>query len=241
MATLNEIAYDLLTIVRPQLSDDTDIDIRQIKFWIKNQRALWLRNELNRKRTIDEDVIQTLCADIEEVDSSDCCDIIIDCPILRTKKKIPRLIELHNKNAIVRIGPVDKKAKPFSYIDYSRVPWVGSGRFNAYLLYAFLYNEYIHVLTIDPAYHNLKTIVLRGVFEDPAQLAAFRTCEEQPCYSDDEEYPIKTWMIPALKDAILKGNLMIEAQAEGMADTSNNATSDIGPVNSGVPAQRRSR
>ncbi len=86
MATLNEIAYDLLSIVRPQLSDDNDIDIRQIKFWIRNQRALWLRNELNRKRSIDEDVIQTLCVDIEEVDASDCCDITIDCSVLRSKK-----------------------------------------------------------------------------------------------------------------------------------------------------------
>ena len=86
MATLNEISYDLLSIVRPQLSDDTDIEIRQIKFWIRNQRALWIRNELNRKRSIDEDIIQTLCADIEEVDASDCCGIDLDCDILRTKK-----------------------------------------------------------------------------------------------------------------------------------------------------------
>jgi len=46
-------------------------------------------------------------------------------------------------------------------------------------------------------------------------------------------------MIPALKEAILKGNLMIEAQAEAMADDSNNAASDVGPVTGGVPQQRR--
>lgn len=231
MATLNEIAYDLLTIVRPQLSDDTDIEIRQIKFWIRNQRALWLRNELNRKRTIDEDVIQTICAEIEEVDASDCCDITINCPTLRTKKKIPKTIELHNKNAIVKVGPINRKGKPFSYIDYTRVPWVGNGRFNQHLLYAFLYDEYIHVLTNNPVYQNLKAIVIRGVFEDPAEIAGFRSCTtDQPCYSDDDEYPIKTWMIPALKDAILKGNLMIEAQAEVQADDSNDARSDVRPV-----------
>ena len=57
MATLNEIAYDLLSIVRPALSDDSDIDLRQIKFWIHNQRALFIRNELNRSRTIDADIV----------------------------------------------------------------------------------------------------------------------------------------------------------------------------------------
>ena len=240
MATLNEIAYDLLSIVRPQLSDDNDIDIRQIKFWIRNQRALWIRNELNRKRSIDEDIIQTLCADIEEVDASDCCDITIDCTILRTKKKIPATIEMHNKNAIVRVGPVDRRGKPFSYIGYERVPWVGSGRFNQHLLYAFLYNEYIHVLTNNSAYQNLKTVIIRGVFEDPEEVAGFTDCASaQPCYSDDDAYPIKTWMIPALKEAILKGNLMIEAQAEAIGDDSNNATSDVAPVTGGAPVQQR--
>ena len=92
MATLNEIAYDLLTIVRPQISDDSDIEIEQIKFWIKNQRSLWLRNEFNKNRTIDSDLIQTVCADLEEVDASDCCDIDLDCPILRTTKKFLRLL-----------------------------------------------------------------------------------------------------------------------------------------------------
>lgn len=241
MATLNEIAYDLITIVRPQLSDDTDIELRQIKFWIRNQRALWLRNELNRKRTIDEDVIQTLCVDIEEVDASDCCDIVIGCSVLRSKQKLPKTIELHTKNAIVRVGPVNKKEKPFSYIGYERVPWVGSGRFNKFLLYAFLYNKYIHVLTNNLAYKDLKTIIVRGVFENPEELASFRTCEEQPCYSDDEEYPIKTWMIPALKESILKSNLLIEAQAESMADNSNNATSDVTPITTGALTQQRKR
>ena len=231
MATLNEIAYDLLSIVRPQLSDDNDIDLRQIKFWIRNQRALWIRNELNRKRTIDEDIIQTVCADIEEVDASDCCDITIDCSILRTKKKLPKTIELHNKNGIVRVGPVNRKGKPFSYIDYSRVAWIGSGRFNQHLLYAFLYNEYLHVLTKNPAYQDLKTIVVRGVFEDPSEVSGFKDCvTDQPCYSDDDPYPIKTWMIPALKEAILKSNLMIEAQAEAQGDDNNNASSDVAPI-----------
>jgi len=230
MATLNEIAYDLISIVRPQLSDDNEIDLRQIKFWIRNQRSLWIRNELNRKRTIDEEIIQTICADIEEVDASDCCDITIDCTILRSKKKIPKTIELHNKNAIVRVGPVNRKGKPFSYIGYERVPWVGSGRFNSHMLYAFLYNEYIHVLTNNPAYQDLKTIVIRGVFEDPATVSVFTDCDNQPCYSDDDPYPIKSWMIPALKEAILKSNLMIEAQAEAIGDDSNNAASDVAPI-----------
>jgi hypothetical protein len=230
MATLNEIAFDLLSIVRPQLSDDSDIDIRQIKFWIHNQRALFIRNELNRNRTIDADIVQTICAELEEVDASDCCNITLDCPVLRTVKEIPNTIELHNKPGITRTGPVNKKKEPFSFVEYDRIPFVASARFTGNMVYTFLHNNYIYVYTKNPRYSNLAALTIRGVFEDPALAADFCDSDSVPCYTDDMDYPIKSWMIPGLKQAILKSNLMITAQAEAQADSSNNASSDVKPV-----------
>lgn len=231
MTTLNKIAYDLRSIVRPQISDDTDLDLRQIKFWIHNQRALWLRNEMNKNRTIDSDVIQTICADIECVDASDCCDIDIDCPILRITKPLPNTIELHNKQALLRVAPVNKKLQPFSIIDYSRVPYITSSRFTNKKVFAFLHNSYIYIFTKDPNFKNLKNISIRGVFEDPTEAAKFKDCEGEPCYNDNMEYPIKAWMLPALKQSILQSNLLIAAQAEvQQADDANNAKSDAVPV-----------
>jgi len=225
--TLDEIAYDLHTIVRPQSSDDSDIEIEQIKFWIKNQRSLWLRNEFNKNRTIATDLIQTLCADLEEVDASDCCNIDLDCPILRTKKKIPKTIELHHKEAILRVGPVNKKRRAFSYVDYLEVPWVGSGRFTSKMIYAFMHDGYMYVYSKNPVYDSMKSLSLRGVFEDPEDVAVFRDCDDVPCYSDDQEFPIMSWMVPAMKESILKSNLMIASQAEiQQSDDSNNAKSD---------------
>ena len=231
MATLNEITYDLLSIVRPQLSDDNDIDERQIKFWINNQRALWIRNELNKKRTIDSDVIQTICADLEEVNTSDCCDIELDCStILRTTKKLPETIELHNKQAILRTAPIDKISKPFSFIEYLSVPFVGNGKFNSKNIFSFLHDGYIYLYSKgNPRYKMISNISIRGEFEDPTAASNFKDCgTNEPCYTDDSPYPIKSWMIPALKQAILQSNLMIEAQADIQAkDNANNAKSDV--------------
>ena len=228
MATLNEIAYDLLTIVRPQTSDDSDIEIEQIKFWIKNQRSLWLRNEFNKNRTIASNLIQTVCADLESVDASDCCDVDLDCPILRTKNKIPKTIELHHKEALLRVGPVNKKRKAFSFVDYLQVPWVGSGRFTSQSVYTFLHDGYLYVYSKNPAFDSMKALSFRGVFEDPEEVANFKDCDTgEPCYSDDEEFPIMSWMIPAMKESILKSNLMIASQAEiQQSDDSNNAKAD---------------
>jgi hypothetical protein len=233
MATLNEIAYDLLTIVRPHLSDDSDLDIRQIKYWIRNQRALWVRQELNKKRTADAELIQTICADLEEVDPSDCCDIEIGCDILlRTTKEIPSTIELYNKEAILRVSGVNKIKKPFSYVEYARIPWVGNGRFNKNNIYAFLHEKYMYIYSPgNPEWKFLENISIRGVFEDPEEASKFKDCNTgETCYSDDDPYPMKSWMLPAMKEAILKSNLMIQAQAEQAQDESNNAASDIKPA-----------
>jgi hypothetical protein len=148
MASLNEIAFDLLTIVRPAISDDSEIDIRQIKYWIKNQRSLFIRHELNKKRTIDPDLVQTICADLEEVDPSDCCGITLDCgKILRTTKEVPAVMEMHHREAITRVGPVNRMKPAFSYIEYDRVPYAGSGKFNGHLMYAFLHDKYMYIFS----------------------------------------------------------------------------------------------
>jgi hypothetical protein len=229
MATLNEIAYDLLSIVRPHLSDDSDIDLRQIKFWINNQRALWVRNEVNKKRSVDNDLIQTICAELEEVDASDCCDAPIKCDkVMRMKEELPPTIELHMKEAIFRVAGINKLKKPFSYVDYNRIPWVGNGRFNTDNVYAFLHDKRIHIFSpSNQEYRFMEKISVRAVFENPEDAALFNPCSDTPCYTDDTEYPIKTWMLPALKEAILKSNLMVQAQAETVADTTNNSDSDL--------------
>ena len=229
MASLNEIAYDLFSIVRPHISDDSNIDIRQIKFWINNQRSLWLRNELNKTRSIDPDLIQTLCVELETVDASDCCGVELGCSILKSVKAIPDTIELHHTSSITRVGPINKKKKPFSFVDYSRVAFLGNGRFTQNHIYSFLHDHHMYVFTKNPAYKELAVISVRGVFEDPTDVAAFNDCDsDEPCYTDDMEYPMKSWMIPQLKEAILRSNLMIQAQAEvQQVDDSNNAKSDV--------------
>jgi hypothetical protein len=228
MATLNEIAYDLLSIVRPQLSDDTDISLDQIKFWVNNQRALWIKREMDRNRAIDDDIQQVICAELEVADASDCCDVQTGCSILRTKEEIPNPIELHNKPAITRVGNVNKLSRPFSFVDYSRVPYVGNGKFNKDNIFTFLHNSRIYVISNSPFIAPMQNIVIRGVFEDPREVANFTDCDNgKPCYSDDQEYPIKSWMLPQMKDMVLKNNLLITAQAEQQsADESNDGKSN---------------
>jgi len=53
--TLDAMAYDLwLTIRNGHVVDDDDLDIRQIKFWIKNNRAVWVKNEVGKGYSLSQ-------------------------------------------------------------------------------------------------------------------------------------------------------------------------------------------
>jgi hypothetical protein len=50
----------------------------------------------------------------------------------------------------------------------------------------------------------LEKINIRGVFENPSELAEFVACNNQPCYTDDDEYPINQWMLPYIEAEVIK-------------------------------------
>lgn len=232
--TLNEIVYDLWETVRPLISDDDFLDERKFKYWIHNQRALWLRNELNKNRTIDDNIIQDLgCVEVERVDASTCCGITTDCYVIRTKQEIPVTIERYNEATITRIGPVNYLVKnktinrTFNLIPYSRAIWANNSKYTKGAIYAFLLNNKIHLISgKSEDLLGLKYINIRGVFENPEDVAKFTTCDGSiPCYSDDTKYPINRWMLGYLKDAIIKADLSILMKQP--YDTTNDASPKV--------------
>lgn len=226
--TLNELAYKILEDLRRTHSDDSDIDIREVKFAINTQRALWLRNELNKNRTIDPTVIQTLgCAELEVSNTSDdCCDIDSGCSIMRTKLVIPSAVELHNEPAIW-VNPVDKLNLPFSFVSYERAKYVGNGTFNTNNIFAFLSNSRIYLVSKNEDVKYMKYITIRGVFEDPSEAGRFTNCSGEACYTDDSTYPLKSWMFNYIENEVVK---MLSMRLQLPADDTNNAKSDPKPT-----------
>jgi len=227
MTTLNQLIFDLHEIVRPNLSDDDSFDRRQLAFWIKNQRALWLRNELNKNRTIDDNIVQDLgCVELELADKADCCDIDDGCKVLRTVNLIPNAIELHNRTGITRVAPIDKLTVPFSFVSYERAIWSGNGKYNKNHVFAFLLNNRIYIISKDQEIAKYMThINVRGVFEDPEEVSEFSHCTGEACYTGNSKYPINSWMIDYMKDAILKLNFATALKVPG--DSTNNAKDDV--------------
>ena len=227
--TLNKLMYDLWEVVRQYITDDDFLDKRKFKEWIHNQRALWIRNELNKNHTIDDNLIQDLgCLELERADASSCCDLPLGCTILRTKKELPVTIERHNEPTFIRIGPINRTLKPYTLISYSRAPYVTDGKFSRNQVYVFLLNKRLYIVSgnsQDPQLKLLKYINVLAVLENPEEAAIFKTCSGTICFTEDSPYPINRWMIPYLKDAIIKADLSYIMKAG--ADSTNDGSSEI--------------
>ena len=204
MATHNELIYSVLDKLKPHLTDDIDISPREIGWEIGVTRALLLRQELNKNRTIDAAIIQDLgCVEVEVSDRAECCDISTDCKIIRTKLEIPTAIELYNSTGITRIGPIDKLDMDYSFITYNRAKFVGNGKYNKDLIYAFLRNNRVYLVSKNDKVKFIKYINIAGVFENPTEVIPFTNCGGTSCFSSDDEYPINSWMIPVLQDMVI--------------------------------------
>ena len=200
---------------------------------INEQRSLFIRKEYNRKRVLDPNIQQTInCLELELVDPHNCCvDIPIGCKILRTKYQIPNTIELHHTKTLSSVGPVDITQKRFSLIDYSRVPYVGNGRTTGNSIYAFLYDNYIYIFSKKAEIKTLKSITIRGIFEDPTALKDLNDCSNKPCWSPDNVYPINQWMWAYIKPQIL--NSLLRQKSIPVDDTNNSKDDTTG--NPGTP------
>jgi hypothetical protein len=229
MATLNEITYRIWEKLRPNLSDDDDIDIRLIQEEVHKQRALAIRNELNKNRSVDPNIIQDLgCVELELADRADCCEVELNCTILRTVLEIPNTIELHN-DLLLWVSPIDKLAWPFSFVEtLERARWSGNGRFNKQSIFAFLHNKRIYIISKDDTHAMLEFINIRGVFENPQEASRFTNCSGSACYSNDSSYPLNSWMSAYVEGAVF--NELIP-KLKHPVDNSNDAKSNPKPSN----------
>jgi len=212
MTTFDQLVLDAMSLKRGQMSDDDIGDKRQYEFWINNTRALLIRQDYAKNRTLSENVIQDLgCVEIETADVSECCDMTYGCSIKRTKLLLPKPVELLQNDAIMRVATIDKTSKAFSIVSYDQFIFSGNGRFNTNQIYATFRNSRIflksnsNTLTLKA----MKYINIRGIFEDPREAKKFTRCNGTPCYTNNSDYPISNWMIEIIKKMILDTDIKI--------------------------------
>jgi len=223
--TKNHLIFDTLNIIRAgQQSNSEAISESQVGYWWDNVRALFIRRDLDKKRSINPDIIQTLCVDLTIADASDCPCEVAGCTILKSALPIPSAIELSYRNLITSVGPINMTERRFNFMPYNRAIWYNPNKFSQSIPGAFVHNGHLFVIASDNKADFLEVITMDIVLERPEDAASF-TCQGTPCYTVNSVYPISTVMIEDAKAYIISNNLKIAATAP--SDLSGNAEHNL--------------
>jgi hypothetical protein len=227
MAKLNEIVYDIRESLK-ELSDDSEIDNRHIIYLLSTKRAKYLRQDLNNfQKTTDTSIQQTFCLQLEEV-SADQCGVDIYCDkVIRTKKPLPRAIELHTSPAITKVRPTNRLAIPFNFISREKAPFLKSAPFGK-SIYAFLDTDYhIYFVSTSDTYKLIDCITVSGIFENPLDLTEYTNCcicpdNVEPCFDEmNSEYPLQPHYVDLIKNEIINDLLRLKGVPEDKENDSN--------------------
>tara|TARA_R110000787_G_scaffold155813_1_gene269592 strand:+ start:1005 stop:1700 length:696 start_codon:yes stop_codon:yes gene_type:complete len=227
MATIKEIVYDIKNIIRGGMqSDDEIISDRQIEFQVNSLRAQFIRQDINKKRSVSDNIKQLIhCMELEVV-SGTTCGLAHDLKILKSKKQIPNAIETAHSDLITAIGPTGILSTNFHMIPYSRAPWAGNNKYTKRMTFTFLLDNFVYVFGPETAY--LEKIKVEGVWQTPRDIEAYVNAEGIPSYdSETNEYPLSISMLDLIKQSMLSQNLQPLIQLP--TDTSNNSKSDTQP------------
>lgn len=207
MATLRQIYFNIMNIIRGgRQSDDELISERQMTFMVNYYRGMLIRQDYEKKRNINPDIVQDLkCVPVVLVDKADCCEIVTDCYILRTETPIPKTIEFYYNNALMYVGGVDK-VHPFQISSIYESTWASGNRLTGSLEKAYLLNGYVYITSNTV----LKHVNIRGIFEDPITAMEYNACNNHyTCEPYEEPYPVSASMIPIITQMIMEKELRL--------------------------------
>lgn len=221
MITLNQLVYNLKNLIRGgRLSDDEMISDRQLEFIINYTRAVLIKRDIDKGKKIDDQLIQSLGhVKVKLAHPSECTDLAVGCKILKTEKALPKSIESNYANLITYVGTVSG-AKSYQFATEARSRWSKFDKYTSKLPRAFYRGGYVFITENKV----MTTISIKGVFEDPREVASFIDCNGAPCYTVDSPYPIPAYMIAPLNEMILNKEFRLAALSP--TDTTNNARAD---------------
>ena len=227
--TLNEIAYNLLNLIRGGKSNhDENISLEQLKFNIQHYRAILVRRDFARNGTITRHLEQSLgCLELERVDGSACCGLDVGCYVYKTKLAIPRTLRFNFEDAITFVGAADGLTR-IPLISSSIIKYIGYSKYTADSKKAYMIGDYLYIFNAE----GMGFVNVRGVFEDPTDVARF-DCDGSDCYDDNSEYPLPADMLQALNSGLIQGELRLLGIS--MSDTTNDrSTNQILPADAGM-------
>ena len=218
MSTEREIVYNILNLHNAgKLSDDFTPSYNQVAFMLRYCRAMFIRRDLD-DNWASSAIYQQDLGELKliSVDKNECPTFLLGCNVLRTEKKIPKLIRLKTKDGFTFIGAVDKTTE-FDRILPQRAKYIQFSKYTSGVARVYYLNDYIYVTGCDMAYINA-----RGILEDPKDALKF-LCSGEACFTHDSEYPLPADMIQPITELILSKEMNYMLKTAPDAENNSNA------------------
>lgn len=198
--TASKLIYDIVEIATSGgTPNEFPISNEQILYWIEQTRAMLIAQSLNKHDDINDTWIQYInCLQLEQVDSSLCCDAPSDCIVLRSTKKLPTTIDTWKDNWIISVTTIDGSSIPKSNPIKQKYQ-----QFNKYIKNNrawYIKDNYLYIINDK----FLETVSITGLFETPSELSEFTDCSGNQCFSYDGNYPVSVSMASIITDIVIK-------------------------------------
>lgn len=233
MASINEISYRILNIIRPKLSDDDAVDITEIKFDVNNVRTTLLKQKFDKKYfEISSNLtrpIQNL--EVEPLNTSTILspEIASNTIILRSKLQIPKVLTSGmGKPLIKQISPANITGVNFTVINGKHAQHSGSGKFNKRNVFAFIEDDYVYFISKRYLYKSLTYVNIDFVPEDAQEYKDFMNDNYSAGLTDNDEYPVTLDLIKQIEDIIIYNKLLTENNAS--IDSQNDGSDSLKEV-----------
>lgn len=163
MLTLDQIAYNILNMYSGGRSTNNEhVSLRQIKEWVHQYRALYVRRDLNPNRRYRE-FEQTL----PDITLSNFAAGMPDDPTVKRTAELPVFIRLKDEEAVVYAGP-SNGFNPYQVVDNNSARWRGFSNYTATQPISFIQDRRLYVKNTEDS-----TVTIRGIFENPEEVHEF--------------------------------------------------------------------
>lgn len=199
----NEIIYD----IREKLklgTDDIDISDEYLAHLINIKRSLLIKQRYAKfSKTVPEESKQIICLSLEEIDSIEgehCFGTI-----LRSKDKLPTLMQLDNKPALMAVRTYDLKALPINIVSIERFPYLGHNKWLANQLFVALDSDSrIYFYSDNDQHKFMENVKVIAVFEDPEEADKMNCEVSTDCDYFDKEYTVEPHMVHDIVNLIVR-------------------------------------
>ncbi len=221
----SQVIYDIKELLN-QYSDDTKYEDRHLLYLMNLKREKYLRQLLDDKtRSFDKIMMQTLCLEFELVDKGTCC-LEVGCKVLRSKKPLPKLLAVRNRNTLISITPTVSISKSFKIIDIEQANYILDRPYSNNIYVTVDNNDYVYLISKNDAHKLITKLSITGIFSDPLELEDYTSsCSNstESCFTEDSNYPAPAFIIDAARDEVIK---LLTIKEQIKEDERNNSSSN---------------